>query len=118
MKMLDAVFAHAEPLYDEAYVTGGSKLQRKIDTWKDALVDEKIEDLEEYMGILNSLVPNQLSEEPISWIEPVEVVGEKLVIGRMLCWLCLLRLTEIAAFKDVRNRLASSSVSTNAPPFQ
>jgi hypothetical protein len=107
IRMLDATFASTEPLFDESEFVAGPKLKRKIQTWKKSLVDEEIEELDEHMQIIYSWVPSRLADEVSSWTEAAD--DKELAIGRMLCWLCLLRLTDSSASQDARNRLAFSS---------
>ena len=110
LRLLDAFADAGVPIHEEPEDIINAESLKRLKGWCSDLTDEEGEELEEDVGIAAQWIPKRLMNEIESWSEgSKQDTDEVSVCGRMLAWLALLRIVDVASSKDTMNRPALTS---------
>jgi hypothetical protein len=110
LRLLDAFADAGVPIHEEAEDIINAESLKRLKGWCSDLTSEEGEELEDDVGVAAQWIPKRLMNEIESWSnESRQDTDEVSDCGRLLAWLALLRIVDVASTKDTMNRPALTS---------
>jgi len=105
LQLLDAFASTGDPIFDGIELEADTK--RRLKDWTRGFEDEEAEEIEEDVEIVGQWLPRRMMSEIEEWGENIiEETEEAKTIGRLLTWICVLKVLDVVAPRDFRYRPA------------
>ena len=109
-RLLDAFADAGVPIHEEPENIINAETLKRLKGWCSDLTEGEGEELQEDVGVAAQWIPKRLINEIESWSDGSrQDTDEVSVCGRMLAWLALLRIVDVASSRDTMNRPALTS---------